>query len=506
MKALDSFGKMISDALASQEDMSGIVDVMGHVLKSLTFRSRSAEIRRQSGQRQLTKAIMESMSGLSALSLKNAFDGSKPTTVSNSGYAMTSTRIGAGTLLEKPFKSMAQSVNVILPQNILSNVKSSFQGEAVDVMLIAWDPSANPLPGTLGPVVGVELRGTNSQSALPLTFPMASPVVIELSMTSNISRPFNPVTGTGFGPMIQRFDILTWDWTFAELVPLSVTTSSVQASTSHLSFFSTIEVPLGCDAVPYSHLVNDDCKVCGGDNFTCSGCDWIPNTGRDRKCSGHGTCGVSRCSCSTGWFGSMCQSLCRDELLCSGHGQCNPDNGLSCKCDNGWESDSKYGATGPYCTRQPGGGEIKVAAMQEPEKAASLTMILATSIPVAVCTIFILYAIYWYVTRQAREAEAYRKTIVEFGQSHSHLNGGHERHIAKFQRKKEIQESPTAVVVANEPDGVVSGEVRELKTEASFSYGPNSNFLAQAVADIHRTNIGQVIILKSPLFTPQVQG
>jgi hypothetical protein len=144
--------------------------------------------------------------------------------------------------------------------------------------------------------------------------------------------------------------------------------------------------------------------------------------------------------------------------------------------------------------------------MQEPEKAASLTMILATSIPVAVCTIFILYAIYWYVTRQAREAEAYRKTIVEFGQSHSHLNGGHERHIAKFQRKKEIQESPTAVVVANEPDGVVSGEVRELKTEASFSYGPNSNFLAQAVADIHRTNIGQVIILKSPLFTPQVQG
>jgi hypothetical protein len=120
------------------------------------------------------------------------------------------------------------------------------------------------------------LRGANSESALPLTFPMASPVVIELSITSNISRPFNPVTGTGFGPMIQRFDIYSWGWTFADLVPLSVTTSSVQASTSHLSFFSTIEVPLGCDAIPYSPLVNDGCKVCGGDNFTCSGYDWIP--------------------------------------------------------------------------------------------------------------------------------------------------------------------------------------------------------------------------------------
>ena len=49
--------------------------------------------------------------------------------------------------------------------------------------------------------------------------------------------------------------------------------------------------------------INDHCTVCGGDNTTCSGCDGVPNSGRNRLCSGHGQCGSTACSCSERWFG-----------------------------------------------------------------------------------------------------------------------------------------------------------------------------------------------------------
>lgn len=104
----------------------------------------------------------------------------------------------------------------------------------------------------------------------------------------------------------------------------------------------------GCDDVPLSGLKLDSCKVCGGDNSTCSGCDGIPNTGKDRSCSGHGECFDGSCKCTPNYFGEFCSNFCDQEPICSGHGQCNFDDGLSCFCSEGWQSIAKQ-YPGPFC-------------------------------------------------------------------------------------------------------------------------------------------------------------
>jgi hypothetical protein len=38
----------------------------------------------------------------------------------------------------------------------------------------------------------------------------------------------------------------------------------------------------------------------------------------------------------------MCENVCQDEITCSGHGQCEPNEGKTCKCDKGWETEAKY--------------------------------------------------------------------------------------------------------------------------------------------------------------------
>jgi hypothetical protein len=86
---------------------------------------------------------------------------------------------------------------------------------------------------------------------------------------------------------------------------------------------------------------------------------------------------------------------------------------------------------------------------------------------------------------------ALRKTILDFGQTHSHLEGGINKQIVKAARKKAVDESPAALV----PKPVAEDQIlapEDVQAEATFSYGPNSEYLAQAVAASSKTNIGQV--------------
>ena len=98
---------------------------------------------------------------------------------------------------------------------------------------------------------------------------------------------------------------------------------------------------------------------------------------------------------------------------------------------------------------------------------------------------------YWCMTRQACKAAELRKVILDFGQSHSHLEGCIHKQIAKTQRKKNEQDSPAAIVVAPEPQPDADDENSDMRAEASFSYGPNSGYLAQAVSASTKTNISQ---------------
>lgn len=42
-------------------------------------------------------------------------------------------------------------------------------------------------------------------------------------------------------------------------------------------------------------------------------------------------------------------SVCRDSVICSGHGRCNPGTGTSCSCEQGWESAPGIAFPGPFC-------------------------------------------------------------------------------------------------------------------------------------------------------------
>ena len=646
--ALNIFRQVRSNGLYVDEDISDAVHALGYVFSRLmdaikALQTPVATIRRQSLQRpvhrfsrhdnvrvlaqdentmrRLTTSMLKDLSGLSALSLKSAHAGEAPSATINDAFVMMSWRVKSKSISTDQSSFEMQGVKVTIPTNIFSNLQTKLASNVdVDVMLIVWTPTSNPVPHAGNSLVGIELRAARSESPLPFKFPMTDAVTLKLAQSSNISQQVNPLTGKGFTPSVQRFNLEGWGWTREHITTLSVHESSIQAATTHLSFFSTLPVETGCDGVALSLKKNDACKVCGGDNTTCSGCDGIPNTGRDRKCSGHGQCGFDRCSCNSGWFGITCQNFCRDQTTCSGHGRCNPDHGASCQCDTNWFNTIMASETskGPFCSRmnttisstavkgELGAFLVKMAVSLPMSKAAfgvdkqrlftsavaaaagvpdsvvsidkiedmasrrraarrllaqsiridlsiqardrasadsllpkltasrinselakvglpkatviedaktvardtgpskaSFKLILATSIPTGVFVLVVVIAVWFYVTRQQRAAAALRKAILDFGQSHSHLESGIHKQIAKVDLKaklEKISESRSenaALIVPSEAEEDTEKDAhaeRDVKAVASldFSYGPSSGYLATAVASTSKTNAGQI--------------
>jgi hypothetical protein len=113
------------------------------------------------------------------------------------------------------------------------------------------------------------------------------------------------------------FDSSTWTWTTAQGIQKLQGSQGqyITIESDIFGYFTVTSSYQGCDGVDLSNNVLDACGVCGGNNSTCSGCDGIPKTGLSKNCSGHGICSNLLCSCSTPWFGVMCEVLCRCHLL-----------------------------------------------------------------------------------------------------------------------------------------------------------------------------------------------
>ena len=597
-KAFDIATKIRANAMTVHEEVEDIGRVLGFALSRLlqTVKLQQATTQGEQIHRQRTQAILGEISALSALSVESAFSGfaqsafsvERPRILTSDAFSVSTSRVAVASISGDEARShfLMPGIKVTLPKDLFSNFKSTVldKNSPVDVMLVAWDPAFNPVPGSKNAVVGFEVRMAGAEFALnafsvdedtgyptvadPLDLPLSSAMQLDLPTMQQNYKYVDPFTGRGSVPFVMRFDLDSWEWPLSDTWRISSTETSIRVGTYQFGLFSVQEVYSGCDGVALSPLTFDHCMICGGDNSTCSGCDWIPNSGRDRRCSGHGRCGVDRCMCVTGWYGIMCQNSCRDEILCSGHGQCEPKDGLSCQCDEFWESESKFARSGPYCTRQQGGmGTIgayvvkivlslpmskmlfhaekqqafksslaKVAgvstyavtidsitsissrrstgnrrllaesirvdtslfaadpsaaqamktkltaeninselmknglpsatvleaataeAIYKPVEKASLTMIFAISVPVGVVVLCVVFAVYWYVTRQARQAAALRKTILDFGQTHTHLEGGINKQIVKAKTK--IHADKYAVAVAA---GVPVHQFRVLK-------------------------------------------
>ena len=162
------------------------------------------------------------------------------------------------------------------------------------------------------------------------------------------------LTGKQLQMSCLRWDTVQQSWSAEGIsrIDISLGNSSaapfIECEVNSLGIFIASEVPAGCDGVPLSPAVFDECGICGGDNQLCSGCDGVPNSGRLKTCSGHGNCSGQSCKCDPEFAGVVCQIYCDSAVNCSGHGLCDisyqnleMNASVSCSCQSGYTSYSQ---------------------------------------------------------------------------------------------------------------------------------------------------------------------
>jgi hypothetical protein len=214
----------------------------------------------------------------------------------------------------------------------------------------------------LGNIVLANVRIGRSSQALSwqseTKMLVALPFDPSVSSAAVASVTSDGLTGNKLGASCLRWNPIVGSWTAAGIRRISTFLGNssvgpfIECEVDNTGIFVTSEVPLGCDGIPLSTVVNDDCGVCGGNNELCSGCDGLPNSGRSKSCSGHGTCYGQVCKCDPGYFGVICQIMCDPIKNCSGRGVCeisyrNLDivSNVSCLCQDGFVSSRQQNST-----------------------------------------------------------------------------------------------------------------------------------------------------------------
>uniref|UniRef100_A0A7S0M0N7 C-type lectin domain-containing protein n=1 Tax=Cryptomonas curvata TaxID=233186 RepID=A0A7S0M0N7_9CRYP len=214
----------------------------------------------------------------------------------------------------------------------------------------------------LGNIVLANVRIGQSSQALSWQSAMKMRVMLPfdpaISPSAVSSDTSDGLTGSKLGASCVRWNPIVGTWTAAGIRRVSIFLGNssvgpyIECEVDSTGIFVASEVPLGCDGIPLSTAVNDDCGVCGGNNEICSGCDGLPNSGRSKSCSGHGACFGQICKCALGYLGVICQIMCEPITNCSGHGVCevsyrNLDivSNVSCLCQDGFISSRKENST-----------------------------------------------------------------------------------------------------------------------------------------------------------------
>ena len=317
-------------------DSTEVARISSAVLENL-FRWFAADLRSRSARRSMDSdvlVLMQSISNISSMSVRQALPGMQPSIlVPSSLLEITTYRISSSEFNGISIGGKSSEATVVLDKDLLDPLNSVVEIEIMQAVMMG---SLNPLPPSIGDIVIVEIRALGSDQVLSISKHLSSPATITVCVLWSICRAYSTValclwniffvqvptnkitigfpdkaTGKRTVPFVLYFDINSWLWSTSGIHLLSYDNYSVTAQSYHLSYFSAQLVSAGCDGVPLSNLVLDSCRICGGNNSTCSGCDGIPNTGRNRNCSGNGVCGVNECICDPDWLGDACHIYCR---------------------------------------------------------------------------------------------------------------------------------------------------------------------------------------------------
>lgn len=472
--------------------------------------------------RELQADLLDMVAEISATSVKQAEFGLKSAVVRSprGTFVVNTTRVKIDPATFTGFDALATDygVEVKLPPTIFD--VDSIDGApisvelGIEVMMAVYRYEAQVLPGARGPVVAFEVRRFGGA---PVVFlPFEPPVSMKLPYANGTKSPalfdetVHPTLGNRQTPFGKYFDRATWTWRTDGMMRQGTVQprDGLRVTTTHFTEFALGMVVESCEGPsegdgtfqnrePLSLRVKDACGVCGGTNASCSGCDGIPNTGRDKQCNGHGSCNLCRgdvcepmtlCQCEPGWYGIMCENLCREETTCSGAGLCSFD-GLSCSCNAGVKDPvPKPAYPGPFCTIKEaaasvgggGGGDENGDGTGNTTSTTRLTSsqvstILTVILP-AVCGVIVAaIVLYYFVTLRHRQLRDLHKTIIEFPQP---------------QLEIPAEERPDALIMIPDESGWTNFDLP--KATADFQYGPASGHLVSAVAASQRASMAHM--------------
>ena len=357
------------------------------------------------------KIMNELVAMVSSLSLSQAPVNRKPVVLHLPGCTINSSHVSVVELTKAGWKAEGNGSDVVatftpamLTQPVIG---PALTGTSLEIMHVFWqrafDKTLN-LPQAFGPLSNFQLRRRGSDTPIQFSEPMTSAWQLQMPLTEEVPEKLDEFYGSRQIPFGAWFDEEGYNWHWnPRMLALKTRPSTgngnlltMSVFTLSPSLYSIFLVEEGCDGRDQSRVYQDHCAVCGGDNSTCSGCDGIPNTGRDKGCSKHGKCqkiqGIDeiKCACIDKWYDIMCSTYCDDRIHCSGHGMCHPDDGRSCICMPGWlAGDGKYPS--PSCSeRDPtvvtigGVMDEKSIALEKAARANFLRTVLTAVLP-AVC-------------------------------------------------------------------------------------------------------------------------
>ena len=373
--------------------------------------------------------LIHHFAAISSLSLAQVEAGGNPVVLHVPGFTVNSSHVPQETIFTVgwTFEGNGSRIQGFIPPTLLSEELSEGDMPAsFEIMHIFVHPTFEAtlnLPASFSGLLILQVRRKGSSQILPLVEPLAAgPWQLFLPLTAPVPKDPDDFLGTENIPFGSWFDYdstrgdrdANWFWSTRYMVlqtrpdPLvNDNMLEMRMKTLEHSLYSIYLVEEGCDGEPLSRVYQDHCSVCGGDNSTCSGCDGIPNTGRDKGCSGHGECkeilGLDeiKCKCVDKYYDIMCSTYCDDNVQCSGNGMCHPDDGRKCICFQGWlHGDGDY--PGPFCSEPDpdysgaaaGGPKGMSAEERALQQQAFNNFLLTVLLPAAIGTLIVFLVCY----------------------------------------------------------------------------------------------------------------